>query len=81
MAFSGGVSWWWRWYENCDFSINMGRWRLSRQGISQKPLGGHWKKCLGEGVVQSNFIVNYIFSFGGQGGCGGGGGIIIAIYQ
>ena len=41
--------------------MNVGSWRLLRQGIGQKPLGKHWEKRWGRGVVESNFIINCNF--------------------
>ena len=42
--------WRWRkWHESGDFEMNMGSWKLSIQGIMQKPLGEQCRKSRGEG--------------------------------
>ena len=46
-------SWcWWSWWVNCDFSMNMGSWRLSIQRIGRKRR--QEQRC--EGQVQGWFL-------------------------
>ena len=39
---------WWRWHKYCNFSTNMGIWRLYIQDIVHKPLGKQWKNRRGQ---------------------------------